>query len=437
MIWAVALGFLLGGVRPAFAAEHLWPDAPPAVLREEIFGIRFRLALRDKGGEAAAKLLRAELKKNPGSPEARAYAAWVSLFPKGWGIEPIVPEEACEGLLRGAMADGSAVAKDVLGFVLTEGHPAVASNKDEGLRLLIESAVAGFPRSIGRIGRMEMNGRHVPANPESGRQGLLRAMALGSTTDLAFQAEDYEYGRGGPPQPEWAMELYYQLALDNESLGWSKLREFTQREVPGAGLLLAVASTRFANEGGFGTFAEMKKNVAFLEQEGANDPRALMELGVVRLFGADGSRRDHQRAREYFQKAADWGNTEARFFLAYMRQRGFGGPREPEQALKEMTALADSGDARAAARLGSFYYWGTSDTGDWPKDPAKAFHYTRQAAEWGSRWAAINLAHCYKHGIGTRENPVLAAKLYWIAYNYGVRGAKEDLLRQLAFAKVP
>lgn len=420
---------------------YQWPDAPPAVLREELFGIRFRLALRDKGPAKAAQFLRDEMRKRPEAPEVRAYVAWVSLFPKGWGIDEIVPRETCESLLRMAARDGSCVAKDVLGYALVNGQLGIGEDRTEGLRLLREAADAGFPRSIGRLGRMKIQGWGLALNPGEGFFDLRRAVALGSTIDLSDVAEEFErrvsplgIKNFGPSQ---ALEYYYMLALENDGLGWKKLAEFEEKGVPDAKLIRSLAYVRFANEGGFIVPSVVRQHLAVLERDGQADGRACVELGVAKLFGVDWIKRDPPGAKEYFTRALRQGNQEAKFFLAYMRLRGLAGPQEKDAALAEMTAMADSGNVRACARLGFFYYWGTSEAGKLKEDPAKAFHYTRRAAELGSKLAIVNLAHCYKHGIGTKENPVLAAKLYWRATDYGVYGAKEDLVRQLAFAKVP
>ncbi|HLP24872.1 MAG TPA: tetratricopeptide repeat protein [Acidobacteriota bacterium] len=399
------------------------------------------MLLRDKGAAKAAQFLRDELRKRPEAPEVRAYVAWVSLFPKGWGLGEIVPRETCESLLRMAARDGSSVAKDVLGYALVNGRLGLGEDRAEGLRLLRESADAGFPRSIGRLGRMRVEGWAMPANPVEGVFELRRAVALGSTTDLADMAEAFErevspigikhYGSSK------ALEYYYLLALENDGLGWKKLEEFEQKGVPDAKLMRSIAYVRFANEGGFIAPSVVKQHIAVLEKDGQADGRACVELGIAKLFGVDWVKRDPPGAKEYFTRALRQGNLEAKFFLAYMRLRGLAGPQEKDEALAEMTAMADTGNVRACARLGFFYYWGTSEAGKLKEDRAKAFHYTRKAAELGSKLAIMNLAHCYKHGIGTKENPVLAAKLYWRATDYGVYGAKEDLVRQLAFAKVP
>jgi len=426
--------------RAALAEAPQWPDAPAAVLREELFGIRFRLILRDKGEAKAAAFLKDELRKRPTAPEVQAYAAWVSLFPKSWGMGELIAADAREPMLRTAARAGSLVAKDVLGYALVNGGLGIAGDPEEGIKLLGEAAAAGHARSIGRLARMQIEGWHVPQDVAQGERGLLRALALGSMVDLSDLAEACEKGqaRGIPPaeQPAKALEYYYLLALENDGDAWKKLRARAEQNEPQAALLLSLAYVRFANEGGVIAPSVVKRHIAVLEASGLIDPRVCVELGVAKLFGNWG-RRDWRAAQDYLVRAAFAKDQEAELFLAYLTLRGFDGEEQMKQGLAAITALADAGHPRACAWLGYFYYWGTTEAGKLPKDPAKAFHYTRKGAELGSRWAALNLAHLYKHGVGTKENPVLAAKLYWMAWNYGVPSAKENLQMQLPFAKIP
>lgn len=436
--WVVGFSLILQAVRAEMPAPQ-WPDAPAAVLREELFGIRFRLALQ-KGEAKAAAFLRDELRQRPTAPEVQAYVAWVSLFPKSWRMGELVAADAREPMLRTAARAGSLVAKDVLGYALVNGQLGIAADPAEGLKLLGEAAAAGHARSIGRLARMQVEGIYLPQNLAQGELGLQRALALGSTVDLSDLADACDKGlaRGIPPaeQPAKALEYYYLLALENDGDAWKKLREHALRREPQAALLLSLAYVRVANEGGVIAPSVVKQHIAVLEAIGQTDARACVELGVAKLFNNWG-RRDWRAAQDYFARAAFAGDKEAELFLAYLTLRGFDGAEAKNQGLAAITALADAGQPRACAWLGYFYYWGTSEAGKLPKDPAKAFHYTRKAAALGSKWAALNLAHLYKHSLGTKENPALAAKLYWLAWNYGIPSAKEDLLMQLPFAKLP
>jgi TPR repeat protein len=434
VLWGVSFA---GAVFGAATQVYRWPDAPPVILREDLFGIRFRLVLQDKGAVAAEKFLRAAWEKDR-APEVKAYVAWVSLWPAAWGVNALIPPAECERVLLEAIEEGSAVAADVLARARLYGQAGLARDEAAGVKLLDLAVERGLPRALARRGSYRIRGQHGLPDAQLGYAEVRRAAALGSAIGLVEVAESFERdSRFGVPMSGVALEYYYLLALENDGLGWKKLQELAEKKVPRAALLHALAKVRFANEGGFIVPSVVRRHLAFLEKEGQDEPRAQVELGVAKLRGGDFSRRDVEAAKRHFERALAHGNDEARFFLAYMRVRGLAGPQDLAGGLQEMTALADAGNVRATSRLGYFYYWGTADAGKIPKDPAKAFHYARMAAEAGSKPAAMNLAHCYKHGIGTKENYVLAAKLYWIATDYGYYGAKEDLVRQLPFAKVP
>lgn len=426
--------FLAGVLSRAETAPE-WPDAPAVILREDIFGIRFRLAREDKGAKGAERFLREAMARGMTS-EVKAYVAWVSLWSEAWGLPPILEPPACEALLRSAVEEGSGLAADVLGRAMIYGQGSISRDVPQGMKLLDLAVQRGCARALARRGLFRITGFGGPPDVLRGALEVREAAAKGSAIGLIDLAAGFESGQiGGAPNLTLALEHYYLLALENENTGWKKLEEFEQKGVPGARFMRALAYVRFANEGGFIAPSVVSRKLAVLEEE-QSDSRAWVELGVARLFGVDWIKRNPALAKDYFTRAELAGNPEAKFFLAYMRLRGLAGPQETEAALAEMTALADAGDPRACARLGYYYYWGASEAGKLKKDPAKALHYSRRGAELGSKHAALNLAHHYKHGIGTAENPVLAAKLYWIAKEYGVYGAKEDLVRQLAFARV-
>jgi TPR repeat protein len=426
-LWFIALASALSGsMSAADGPAYLWPDAPPVVLREELFGVRFRLVRYDKGPKAAEKFLHDAIQRGL-TPEVIAYAAWTSLFSKAWGMEPVLSDGLSEPLLRRAIAEGSALAADVLGRAMILGQ-GVVRDEEQGLKLLDLAVERGSARAIARRGVYWTTGVGGRADLLRGAREVRRAAALGVSMGLVELAEGFESGSNGFAQNlPLALEHYYLVALENESVGWRKLEEFEGKGVPNARIMRSLAYVRFANEGGFLAPSVVRKHIAILEKEGHMDHRVLVELGLTRLFGVDWVKRDVLKAKEWLT-IAQATNDEAKFFLAYMRLRGLAGPEEKEAALAEMTAMANGGNVRAAARLGYFYYWGSGEAGKLPKDPSKAFHYTRMAAENGSKLAVINLAHLYKHEIGTRANPVLAAKLYWIATEYGISGAKRELL---------
>lgn len=428
--------FLTLACLPARAEDYLWPDAPPAQLKEELFGIRFRLKLADKGPAGAHKFLQQELARDP-QPHTKAYVAWVSLFAKAWGIEPIVDPHAARQLAEEARAAGSAVASDVLARSLLYGEH-FDHDEAAGMQLLQEAAARGLPRAIGKLGYYWMTGwTGQKANQAEGARLVKQAAALGANGGLSDTAEGFERGRIPSPVGRFmAQDYYYRLALCHDPLGRQKLAEFAEKGVPGAALLLELFWVQFANEGGWIMPGRAREHVERLEAMNSPEPRAWVELGLAHLMGVY-AKRDYPKAHDYLQRAAASGSADARFFLAYAELRGLGMPKDSKTALAEMEAQAAAGNIRAAALLGGLYYWNSSDAPGLGKDEDKAFRYIRQSAAGGWWFALMNLGFCYDHGIGVAPNPVLAAKVYYLAMEYGATGAKERLIRNLAFAKVP
>jgi TPR repeat protein len=416
------------------AVTYQWPDAPPPVLREELFGIRYFLLHEDRGAAATKQFLETELAKRPAAP-VKAYLARVCLL--GPELDSAWSVDHARGmrLAQEAADAGSAVAADLLGKMKIFGEPADRDEK-AGMALLRTAANLGHARALARYGFCLMLGKGGETNHAAGNAMIKEAAALGSTLGLGDVARAYELGwRGQKPDLAQAMEYYFQMARYNDGTGRRKLDEFAAKGVPGADLYREIAAVSFANEGGGVVAATARQICASLEARKANDPRAWLELGVAHLFGEIASR-DHALALDYLRRAVAAGQKEAAFFIAMARMEGWGQPREARAGLEEMQALADAGDVRAANRLGTLFYWGAAELPGGRKDPVKAFRYIRQGAEGGYIASIANLAFCYEHGIGVPENSALAAKVYWAAYDRGYHDAKEKVRRHLAFAKI-
>lgn len=425
--------FSLGGTLRA-TADHEWPEEPPHVLREELFRIRVMLASEDRGPDGLKKFLREAVAKNP-TLEAKVWAARVSLYWKGWDLkEPMADPATAEKWLEEGVLAESPVALEALGRAKIYGDSALPADPERGLELHARAAAAGLPRAIGTEGIFDLEGYGRPRNIARGALAVRRAAALGSVSPLRDAAAMLLSGKLlGAPSPAVAVEYYAELARYSGD-GITKLEELASQGVPFAREQMLLARVRHCNDGRRIAPSVARAWVADLEKIQSFDARVAVELGVAHLVGAY-AKRDHALAKAYFERAATM-QEDARVFLAFMRARGFAAAKDVDGGVAEMQALAAGGNARAAAWLGSIHYWGDSDFPVVRKDPGKAFLYSRQAAQAGYPQAIFNLGFCYEHGIGTKENYALAAKIYWRAYEDGYQGAKERAIRNLAFAKV-
>ncbi len=409
-----------------------WPDGTELQLREEVFGLRLRVGRELRGDAAGEKFLREAFARDP-QPEVKAYMAWACLFGQGWGMPTLIDPVRGGALALEAAAEGSMVAVDVYGRAvgqgLIEGVPPVQSTK-----WLQRAATAGVPRSMARLGVCRVAGFGVMRNVEEGLRLARQAAELGIPDGLAEIAAGYEAGTlGGAANLEAALDLYAEAALHASGPAWARLTELAKTN-PRAKRLLVRARVREANDAAWMMEGKARGLVRELEQLAGDDPVALVELGEAYLVGYYAPR-DYPKAKAYFERAAAQSSDDARYFLAKMQLRGFAGPKEPGPALERIQQLADWGNGRALAYLGYVNYWGTEEVPDGKKNELLAFRYTRQAAQRGDVWSLANLAFCYEHGIGTPENYVLAAKVYWQAFLRGYQPGREKTRRLLNFVK--
>lgn len=89
-------------------------------------------------------------------------------------------------------------------------------------------------------------------------------------------------------------------------------------------------------------------------------------------------------------------------------------------ALKELTPLAESGDAKAQNILGEMHNSGSGV----PHDPVKAASWYRKAAEQGNGSAQTSLGVMYERGIGVPQDDKEAAAWFHKAAEHGYAEAQ-------------
>lgn len=121
--------------------------------------------------------------------------------------------------------------------------------------------------------------------------------------------------------------------------------------------------------------------------------------------------------------AADQGNAEAQFKLAWMLEKGKGVLKSEEEAAIWYERAALQGHGIAANNLGGMY----ADGRGVPSDPAAAFEWYRRAAELGSGHGHYNMAVGYRDGFGVPQDTDLARRHFELARNAGVSEAAAQL----------
>lgn len=143
------------------------------------------------------------------------------------------------------------------------------------------------------------------------------------------------------------------------------------------------------------------------------NPRLLFEMG--RAFDAAS---DHNKARQYFEKAATQGHAAAQAVLGTFYAQGSGGlPKSDPDAVRYFRLAADQGDANGQNWLAHFYEHGR---GGLPKSIAEAARLYKLAADQGSGAAQYNLGLIYKNGgDGVPKNIEESERLFNLALSKG------------------
>ena len=117
-------------------------------------------------------------------------------------------------------------------------------------------------------------------------------------------------------------------------------------------------------------------------------------------FGNNGITIDYIKAFDLYKKAAEMGNKEAQFSLAYLYENGIGTSQNYPEAFRWYKKAAEQGQAYAQCNLGIMYYYGKGVAKNYPE----AFRWCQKAAEQNIPAAQICLATMYFNGDGVAKN---------------------------------
>lgn len=203
------------------------------------------------------------------------------------------------------------------------------------------------------------------------------------------------------------------------------------------------------------------KAAAFWYEKAAEngDPAAMFRYALLLMEGRDVPR-DKKRADEFMRKAAEAGNSSAQFNWAQILVSENPGEKGLKLALPFYEKAAEQGVADAQYAVAQVYrslkglpeekvkrarYWleraakagfdtAQLDMGIWlvngvggERNYEKGFEWMRIAAHRGNVVAQNKLAHLYVEALGTRPDPVEAAKWYVLSRRAGLQDpALED-----------
>ncbi|XP_066884040.1 protein sel-1 homolog 1 isoform X2 [Kogia breviceps] len=142
----------------------------------------------------------------------------------------------------------------------------------------------------------------------------------------------------------------------------------------------------------------------------------LVGLGQLHLHGGRGVEQNHQRAFDYFNLAANAGNSHAMAFLGKMYSEGSDiVPQSNETALHYFKKAADMGNPVGQSGLGMAYLYGRGVQVNYDL----ALKYFQKAAEQGWVDGQLQLGSMYYNGIGVKRDYKQALKYFNLASQGG------------------
>ncbi len=320
--------------------------------------------------------------------------------------------------------------------------PARAQGKDEAL-------TRPLPADAGKLERGD--------RPTSGK-GAGEDGAEPSSKGLTL------FERMGAPLPDLPPEPEYKGPVDEAYGAFQRGLYLTaiDKALPRAQLGDPAAQTLIAEmtSRGFGVKRDEKAAAFWYGQAAAGgDPAAMFKYALLLMEGRDVPR-DKAKADEYMRKAAEAGNASAQFNWAQTLVSDNPGDKGLKLALPFYEKSAEQGIADAQYAVAQVYnalrdlpeekkskarYWlqraaragfdtAQLDMGIWlvngiggERDYDEGFIWLGIAAKHGNVVAQNRLAHLYVNALGTRPDPVEAAKWYVLSRRAGLKDpALED-----------
>jgi TPR repeat protein len=123
--------------------------------------------------------------------------------------------------------------------------------------------------------------------------------------------------------------------------------------------------------------------------------------------------------------AAENGDVAAMRTMAYMLENGHGIPKRPGTAVSWYVQAAKLGDVSSMRTLSTIYDLGVYV----PRDIKRSIHWLTQAAEQGHASSMYELAQRYETGNGVEKDSNRAVQWYQTAASFGERAAQNELRR--------
>jgi uncharacterized protein len=147
----------------------------------------------------------------------------------------------------------------------------------------------------------------------------------------------------------------------------------------------------------------------------SGDVDAKYDVGVAN-YVARGTPENHEKAADWFQRAADRGHAGAHYYLGYMYAAGVGRESNAAKSTEHYLRAAELGHADAQYLIGSRYANGDG----LPRDSNEAAKWMSLAADRGIPGAQYYMGQLHELGQpGLRPDPTVAMRLYRAAAGQG------------------
>ena len=244
-------------------------------------------------------------------------------------------------------------------------------------------------------------------------QKVLDAIARGSAVD-AYAAARAGHSKADPSCTYLLGQMHEQgRALEKpDAVKALALYE----EAAKGGVREAMSAVARCFETGVGTEVNKEKAFFFWQMAAeAGDPPALSRIGLAEADG-EGRPANPEAARTWLEKAAQARDPHGLYLLSRFYDLGRGGLTvSVSKAVELCLQAANAGDPDAMQQMGEFYAAGRG----FSRDYVAAAGWYRLAADYGHAGAMANLALCYLHGQGARQNERAAMELAAAAARVG------------------
>jgi TPR repeat protein len=334
---------------------------------------------------------------------------------------------------RKAAGAGNAIAMTLLGLLQEDGKGG-PQDYGEARRWYENAAGAGDKNAMNYLGLLYERGKGVPQDYGKAREWYEKSADASNLVAMINLALLCEAGVGGSKDVDLADAWYQKAAETGNRISVAKLGLFYDdsgvvREDAGG------ADAWF----GMVTSARDMINVAWLHEQGKGVPKdcgkarewferaahfgnavAMRELGLLYQNG-EGIPQDWGKALEWFEKAATIGDIPSMTSLGLLYQNGQGVTQDNGKAREWYQGAAQSGDPIAMTNLAVLYFYGKGG----PQDYAKSLAWFEQAANAGNTNAMFNLGLMYRDGRYVTQDYQRARDWFQRAADAGNADAKE------------